>query len=214
MKTLVVVAHLDDESLSCGGLLSRCEDPFVLVVYGRKYVGESVSDNERSMSAELNDFLNALKVLDVKNYRWLNLPEGEPHQTGYYQVLEEVERLLLKHKFDEIVFPSEHDLNQDHRMLSDIMKIVCRPGNLGSVRRVLKSLSHDSMMVSPQYFVPLSKADIDRKLEAVSCYKREARDVPHPRCLENILALARIHGSKCGHEFAEGYEVHMIREFV
>ena len=212
MKSLIVVAHMDDEALSCGGLIARSEEAHVVVVYGRKYVGESASQNEESLIAERDDFYQSLLTLGCTRCTLLMLEEGEPHRVGYYAVLEKIEEVLRQTDFDEVVLPSELDMNQDHRMLADVMKIVCRPANLGTVKRVLKSLAHDSKMVTPQYFVPMTQEEMDRKIDAIGCYRREARSKAHPRSPENIVAMARIHGSKCGHEYAEGYEVHLIRE--
>lgn len=216
MRSLVIVAHMDDEALSCGALITRSDEPHIIVVYGRKYPGKSEEEQKALDDEQKNQFCRAVNTLrgtrDV-GYLWLDLEEGEPGKTGFYDVLVPVERYMAEEgPFDEIVFPSSHDMNQDHQHLNRLMQIVCRPANLGSVKRVLKSFAHDSNMSTPQYFVPMTEEVLDRKLRAVACYEVEARKAPHPRCPENIEALARLHGSKCGSVFAEGYEVHMIKE--
>ena len=55
-------------------------------------------------------------------------------------------------------------------------------------------------------FEPIEET-LDRKVEAMACYSGELRDWPHPRSLEAIRALAKLRGSQCGHEAAEGFEL-------
>ncbi|QIN95259.1 PIG-L family deacetylase [Stenotrophomonas phage vB_SmaS_DLP_3] len=212
MKSLVIVPHMDDEVLSCGGLIQNRSDVFVVVVYDRHYPGLHGDELFGKQMKQHHHFGEACKMLGVQKTRILRLQEGEPHGVGYYKVLEEVERTLKSFDPEEVVFPGEFDQNQDHVMLNHVGRILMRPGNLGGVKRVLKSIAHDSILTQPNYFVPMTEAQMYKKGDAMQCYEDEMREDPHPRSLENMRALAKIHGSKCGEKYAEGYFTHMIKE--
>lgn len=214
-RTLVVVAHMDDESLNTAGLIqariAAGSQVFVLVLFGRKYEYGRVQVTENS--DEYEDFLSACHVLGVRSSSCPFLEEGEPGKVGYYACLEQVESALrFFGPMQEVVIPSELDLNQDHRFLADVCKIALRPANLAGLRRVLVARAFDSRLAPAQYYVPMSEEQMSKKLEAVACYRRESRTGVHPRSPQNIVAMHRVLGAQCGHEYAEGYGVHLIRE--
>jgi len=62
---------------------------------------------------------------------------------------------------------------------------------------------------SPNVFFDISKT-IDKKIEAMKCYKNEIREFPHPRSIETIKSNAKTYGSKIGLKYAEPFE--MIRQ--
>jgi LmbE family N-acetylglucosaminyl deacetylase len=212
MKTLVVAAHLDDEAISCGGLIARRADAgcevTVAFVFDRFYPGRPES-RAALFKQECADMMHAKSKLRYQEDVVYGMPEGEPTSISYYDILVKIESLMKRFEPDEIIVHGSEDRNQDHKFLGDIMAIALRPSNLRGIKRVIKMLPMDGggSKTRPNYFVPLTLAQLNRKLSAVACYREESRLVPHPRCLENIEAYARIMGSACGHEFAEGYQL-------
>jgi hypothetical protein len=65
---------------------------------------------------------------------------------------------------------------------------------------------------TPNVFVPLSVAHMNRKDEAWRCYESEQRSWPHPRCWHRLVSLAEWRGSQCGHDHAEAFM--LVREVV
>jgi len=59
----------------------------------------------------------------------------------------------------------------------------------------------------PQYYVPITKIDLNAKIIAMQEYTSEKRKYPHPRSPEAIEILARWRGINIGVEFAEAFEV-------
>ena len=51
---------------------------------------------------------------------------------------------------------------------------------------------------------------IDKKLEAMSCFKSQLKSAPHSRSLDTIKALASYRGNTIGVNFAESFEVERI----
>lgn len=215
MRTLLIMPHLDDEAISCGGLIQyrrmAVDDVAIMTIYGRvyDYGQESVSS---SIDAELQDATDAASILGSPRQMCLNMNEGEPSQVGYYKVLKEIEGFLSQWEPDEVVGPSADDVNQDHRFLAHVLGIALRPGNLGRVKRRLEFIALDGNVRQPNYFVRMSEEVLDRKIAAVAAYRREAREGNSPRSPENIRAMARVWGAACNARYAEGYRLVFQRE--
>lgn len=212
MRTLLVVPHMDDEVISCGGLVqarvAAGGTVGVLCLFGRVYdYGRDTDDD-----AEEQDFLTVKKMLGYQHH-WLGqLQEGEPGTVGYYKCLELIEGALASFVPDEVVTSSPGDLNQDHRHLAHVVGIALRPINLGRVRRVLEFIALDGSVQVPNYYVPVSESMLAAKQAAIAAYRREARTGTSPRSPENVAAQMRVWGSQCGHPLAEAYRVRHMRE--
>lgn len=215
MKTMVIVAHPDDEVLSAGALIYRRAgekggDVRVVVVYGRTYP----EDGGTLPRSESDDFEKARSVLGHTHPWLLGVREGEPENIGYYMVLRHIESALKSYKPHTVVVPSGADMNQDHKYLARICEIALRAGSLPlSVRCVLEATTPSLgwSQFNPNWFLCHDKAVLDAKLAAMQCYRRESRVSPHPRCPENIEAQHRMMGARAGAEFAEGYRLLLHR---
>lgn len=216
-RTLVLVAHMDDEALSCGALIQnrvkRGVEVQVASISGRVYDYGEVSEAQ-TFTEEYRDFKTACGILGLASEQFtvFNRVEGEPYSLGYYNPLKVVERLLADFKPDEVIIPSANDLNQDHRHYADVCRIALRPANLGGVSRILAARAFDSTLTEPTYFVPFDRAALSVKLQAVAAYRNEVRTLPHPRAPENIEAYHRVMGAKAGVEFAEAYDLIFSKE--
>lgn len=215
MRTLIILAHQDDEALSCGGLiqdrLMRGNKVYLITMFGRKY--EYGRQDQAMELRQQADYEKACAELGMQwgTYNHVGLEEGEPSKVGYYAPLEAVERRLKLFPANEVVIPSKLDMNQDHRHLHDVCRIALRPANLHKVDRVLIAHAHEGDCSEANYFVQLSDEMLEKKLKAVETYSTEVRYSPHPRCRENIVAHARIAGSKVGAKYAEPYTLWMQR---
>jgi LmbE family N-acetylglucosaminyl deacetylase len=214
MKTFVIAPHLDDEAISCGGLIqariAAGGTVYVLAIYGRKY-DYGMEDQRAADAAETEDFLHSCAILGCTGC-YVLLPEGEPHQVGYYKVLFEIERALKGFDPDEVICPAHDDLNQDHRFLHHVVGIALRPVNLGSVSRVLEFFALDGSVRQPNYFVPLTSNQGHTKLDAIAAYRREARGGTSPRAPTNVMAQMQVWGAACGSPLAEAYRLRFARE--
>lgn len=214
-RTLIIASHPDDESLSCGGLIQkRVSEGYqvqILVLSGRVF-----DYGEQTVLDTFNDNVEALvkvmRILGGSTFSFHNLQEGEPQQLGYYRVLGIIEKYLREFDPVEVVIPSKHDLNQDHRFYNEVCRIALRAANLGNVQRVLETLAFDAELVTPNYYVPISEDMLDKKIRAVGVYESEKREHPHPRSVRSILAHHTLMGARSGTRYAEAYLVHLIRE--
>lgn len=212
MGTLLILAHMDDEAISCGGLIQarrerRMYDLGIVTMFGRKYNYGKGYQYEKEQEADYTKVCEILMGPD--RYQVCeNFEEGEPGRVGYYQLLESVEHHLRQFRPTEVVTHSPHDLNQDHQHLSHVVDIALRACNLGSVTRILHCLSLDgSSQHQPDYFVKMNSHQLDIKIAAIEAYRTERRATPHARCAENVVAQSKVWGSRVNSQYAEAFEL-------
>ena len=59
----------------------------------------------------------------------------------------------------------------------------------------------------PNFFVSLSKKNLNDKWKALKCYKDEIRKPPHPRSFFGLKSLANYRGIQTGTEYAEAFKI-------
>ena len=59
--------------------------------------------------------------------------------------------------------------------------------------------------------IPLTEKNVLDKWEALSQYKSEINNFPHPRSKDGIITLAKYRGLQSGSHFAEGFK--LVRDF-
>lgn len=221
-KLLVIAPHADDEVLGCGGLILKIKN-----AGGRVYVQfltnaptKDFSKKGKSTLDERNKEIEAVAKY-LKFDAWHMAFEDDDHHLkldkhGQSKIIQLVERksplAIEKIKPTIIALPSLYAYNQDHQLSARAVHAALRPAESTKhfVRTVLAyEMPADKWSVStqnvPNYFVPLSSADLKAKLTSIKLYKSQLRPAPNPRALKTIEALARLRGSMCGARFAEAY---------
>ena len=205
---LVLLAHMDDESISSAGYIqSRVAMGYgvkLVAVFDRKY---DYGKGEQHIQEQKTACNEACGLLGITSYHLLHKPEGDPYQVLAQEVLKELETIMLVSNPVEVVIPDPRDRNLDHQWLHNLCKIVLRPWANPTLRRVLMAQALDAVARECNYFVPLTKKMLAVKLKAIACYDREARISPHPRSPELIKANAVVSGSHCHEMFAEPYRL-------
>ncbi|MGD0519245.1 MAG: hypothetical protein ABSA26_17040, partial [Thermoguttaceae bacterium] len=99
------------------------------------------------------------------------------------------------------------DINRDHYMLFQAALVATRP--LAEFLRVVYAFETASSTewAYPRTFVPDTWIDIsttlERKINAMACYRSEVRDYPHPRSLEALRHRAAYWGNQVALQAAE-----------
>ena len=124
-----------------------------------------------------------------------------------------IAKVVGQFKPTEVLLPFPGDTHSDHLHAFEAAQACVKSFRSPSVRRVLcyETLSETNFGINPiqNAFRPNLFVDItphlDRKVELSRTYVSEIADVPFPRSLSAIRALALLRGSQAGVEAAEAF---------
>lgn len=199
MKILVFAPHNDDEVLGVGGTIAK------YVAEGHDvYVCEVTSGKNRERVSKIkNEALNAHKVLGIAETIFLDLPVIELSIMPIKELNKAIHDTVSKIRPDIAYIPHKGDMHIDHKMVAESAMVALRPVNSPQLKAIYayETLSETEWNIPsvdntfiPNVFVDISKT-IDKKLEAMKCYKTQLLDFPHPRSLKAIEALSELRGS-------------------
>ena len=224
-RVLILAAHPDDEVLGCGGLIARLRPQgveFRVLFLGEgsscrfasaAAVGVAAAVAERQACAE-----RAMAFLQVQQHEFHNFPCGRFDQVSIVELNKLIEANMANFVPDTVLTHSQHDANNDHRLVFDATLMATRPGARNPVARVLSyevlsssEWSFDTPF-APNHFVALSEQEVARKWQALALYETEVRSYPFPRSAEGVRTQAMMRGMQAGQAYAEAF--HLVREIV
>ena len=234
MNVLVVSAHPDDEVIGMGGTLKKLSAKHKVNILfladgitARRKGGhvnvpiyEPKSLDKKKMIKEIEirkkHALKALRILGVKNVKFLDLPDNELDLVPLLKLAKEVEKEIEKTKCSIIFTHHYNDLNVDHRLAYEATLTAARPlfpsrvNSIISFEAISSTDWHFPYKFKPNLFIDIS-SEIKNKLKALNEYKYEIRKFPHPRSSETLEAVAKRWGSLYGYKAAEAFEIVMTR---
>ncbi len=214
MNVMVAVAHPDDEVIGCGGTIAKhveAGDRVTLVTFTDGVTSRTPELPAREMRRrESVAAMVALGIVDEARYGYT---DQEMDHVPQLWVARDVARQVQEWAPDVVYTHWPHDLNQDHAVVARAVLVATRPFQCG-VRRVLAMEVPESTgatfggsSFAPNWFVPLSTAQLGKKLEALACYESERRMEAHPRGAVAVTAVAVARGAQAGVEYAEAFEL-------
>jgi LmbE family N-acetylglucosaminyl deacetylase len=218
MNILVVATHPDDEVLGCGGAIARHashgERVEVLVVTRGApdlYAEEQVKGLRKELDA-------AHAVLGVAAVHFLDFPAPKLDLVAAHELADAVAGKFASLRPETVFIPHRGDLHSDHRAVFAAALVASRPVGDCPVRTVLsyETLSETEWAapVAEDAFLPSVFVDIteflEKKKQAMTAYRSQLKEFPHPRSLQSMEALARLRGSTIGVPAAEAFQ--LIRE--
>jgi LmbE family N-acetylglucosaminyl deacetylase len=218
VKILVLAPHADDETLGCGGTMSRYADEGHEVVVGllTGHGSEPHPLYDRSgfgiVQGELKKACDLMGVREIlkADIPTVLVPDMPKH------ALNAAVTGLIEQVAPEVLFvPFPFDLHGDHREIFHAASIAWRPYlPLGrSIKEVycyeVPSETHLNIPYVEQGFIPNVFVDIsgqiDRKIAAFECFDSQIQAPPLPRSPEAIRTLAMYRGSQIGVRAAEAF---------
>ena len=221
-RTLIITPHFDDETIGCGGLMTRLasnNDNHVRVVVVATchdtfnyYAGRVVSNEER-----MTESYEALKILarGNQNFQLIQLSgfeDGKLDQCDKKSLVTALDREIREFEPTAVLFPySSH--HQDHQAVYQASVAALRPTvdtNFIQLKAMYEypyvNFWSSNLIPNSKLYYPLTKGDIDRKEEALRAYKsqlvRDPRDILD---VSSIINLARVRGTEIGHYYAEAF---------
>lgn len=220
MNILVIAPHPDDEVLGCGGTMAKHTsdgDEVYLCVVTKTYPPDWP---EGEIRKRRNEVLRANTILGIKKTYFLDLPTVKLDTIPQKELNEAIAQVVNKLQPEIVYIPHGGDVNSDHRLVFEAAMVATRPRPALAIRKVLcyEVLSETEWAAPfaenafmPNVYVDISEV-LETKLKAMSEYKSELKEFPHPRSLESISALAKIRGATVGVEAAEAFR--LIREIL
>jgi len=128
---------------------------------------------------------------------------------------------VVKDVRPEIIYMiNRSDIHTDHQVAAKAIMSCTKAFRYPFIKKLLmyECLSETEMAppLIENYFLPNVYSNIsaylDKKLDIMKVYKSEIQEVPLPRSLENIKALARYRGATCCLDYAEAFM--LLREII
>jgi len=222
-RLLVIAPHPDDEVIGCGGLIAKIKNAGGKVYVLYLTVGDTRDFTKKGLStakervAEIQKVARFLKLdkYDIallgNNY---HLRLDVLGQKALMDIIERTSKVSIeKIKPTIVAFTSPNSYNQDHAIAAKATHAALRPAPAKAKHFVDTVLSYEesadqwALEESPNvnFFVPLSKAEVDKKMKALKLYKSQDRPAPNLRSLSVQKNLASLRGAQCGKSFAEAY---------
>lgn len=218
--SLIVVAHPDDEILGLGGVGStfaqngHAVQPIILC-------GDvDVRTLKPSNGALYTDILSANKTVGFVEPVLADFPNIRMNTVPHVEIVQFIERQIECFQPTRIFTHHPGDLNDDHVQVSKACQAAARLFQRRSDVQPLEELyfmeilsstewsfASGSSAFQPNTFVEIGEQGVERKIEALSCYRNVMRDFPHPRSAEALRGLAAYRGAQAGLDYAEAFQL-------
>lgn len=190
MDNLIIAPHADDETLGCGGLISRYKSHLVLC-----------ADEPLKPVKEVLDFYG------FTSFHHLKLKDGRFDEHNFGDIVKSIFDIVDKIRPDRVFIPYIHDIHSDHRIISEASYSACKVFRAPYVKsiymyEVLSQSNLSSIPFKPDTYLDISR-DIPRKLYALSFYND--CNFPMVRGKKEVEALALFRGSQCYQEYSEAF---------
>lgn len=183
MNVLFIGAHTDEELCFAGTIQKHNNNCF--------YVAFSICGSQELKK----EFDKSCAILDVVSVASTQLFRSFDRQQ-IADFLHEQQK-----DFDLLFTHSVNDVHPDHRIVAEESLRVWKKG-------LLTYLAPWNGHENSDYFVELSEEQLNRKIQALSCYKSQSqRKYMDP---DFIRSWAIYNGIRCGKRFAEGFRVQRL----
>jgi LmbE family N-acetylglucosaminyl deacetylase len=219
-SVLLIAPHADDEALGAGGLLAKlrrqhCRSHVIYAcVDGMQHYGTAHRTTVQEREAEIAQVSALLGFTHSILYRDCDLIE-KLDTVPQRDLVNAFETALNEHRPELLLLPHGIDFDQDHVACFRAGFAAARPipQALGKhlpprvVSYEMPKLTWSAEAFQPNLYIDISN-ELQTKLDSIEAYASQFRQPPHLRSLANIAALARVRGSECGVQYAEGFRIH------
>lgn len=214
-RILVVAPHPDDETLGAGGSIAKFveqgHEVSILVVSGHLPPVYTRDDYEITV----REAEKAFEVLGVARSLFLEIPATMIGDQPI-GVLNGKFAVMVKEVEPHIVLCPFPDRHIDHRIVFEGVMVATRPVGVGrgielvAAYETLSETHWNAPHIEPN-FVPNWVVDvseqIDRKIDALTCYKSQIPPFPGARSIDAVKALSVLRGTQSGFSHGEAFQI-------
>ena len=200
-RILILAPHTDDGEFGCGGSISKWVNEGEEVYYVAFSSAEKSVPKGMPKDILKKEVREATKVLGISpdNLILFDYPVRE-FPSHRQQILEDMIRLRDELKPELVLLPSTTDTHQDHQTI--------RQEGFRAFKKISMigyEMPYNNLSFTTNLFVKLEKRHLDRKIEALKCYKSQFGRIYATE--DFVRSLARVRGIQIGVEYAEVFEV-------
>jgi N-acetylglucosamine malate deacetylase 1 len=208
-RILVIAAHPDDEVLGAGGTLirhfKRGDEVRALIVCSADPIRYRPGQHDQPADAERASYYLGGRTSG------LGFPDQRLDAGSNLELIQAIELQVRDYQPDTVYTHHWGDVNADHVRIAEAVDIATRPFAAPWLKRLYAfetpSSSEWTASSRNRPFIPNAFSDIsaelDRKLDAMRCYRSELRPYPHPRSLRSLREHAGYWGSVANMSAAE-----------
>ena len=218
-KILVIAPHPDDESLGCGGILSKFKNKKIYWTIITKLKSNNKKYSVKLINQKEKEVDKVKKKLGIKKLFRLNFEAASLNKGNLSKLIDNLSVILNKIKPDTIFAPYLHDAHSDHYFSTYALNHILKSFRYNFVERcyLYETLSETNFnfskikKFSPNVYFDISK-QINSKLNLIKIYKSEISKHPFPRSLKSVKSLALLRGSESGFDYAEAFQLILERK--
>ncbi|MGV3616340.1 MAG: PIG-L deacetylase family protein [Fimbriimonas sp.] len=218
MNVLVIAPHPDDEVLGCGGTIARhvaAGDVVRVLVMTR---GSSDLFADELVNTVREECRQAHAVLGTHGVDFLDHPAPKLDTIPQYLLAANIASYIREHGSEVVYVPHRGDMHFEHRLIYNASLVACRPTPGTPVRKILAYETLSETDWAPPFpddaFIPTVFVDVsaymEKKIEAMACFKSQVKAPPASRSLDSLRGLATFRGSTVSVHAAEGFM--LVRE--
>lgn len=218
--SLIVVAHPDDEILGLGGVAATIAEGGKTVQPVILCAGVDVRTQKPSDEELWADMLEANKTVGFAEPVLGDFPNIRMNTVSHVDIVQFIERQIERFLPTRIFTHHPGDLNDDHVQVSKACQAAARLFQRRPDVTPIEELYFMEILSStewsfepggnafqPNTYVEIGEHGVQKKINALACYRNVMRDFPHPRSPEVLKALAAYRGAQAGYEYAEAFQL-------
>jgi LmbE family N-acetylglucosaminyl deacetylase len=219
---MVVVAHPDDELLGLGASMNRLiKEHNVkahLVILGEGITSRSDNRDTKVWKKQLQihkeNIEKARKIIGYQTISIYDLPDNRFDKIALLDIIKIIEKEKLAFNPEYIFTHHGGDVNIDHQLTFNAVFTACRPLDIENTHGIITfetpsgtewRASTDPRHFIPNFYVEVTKHNVNTKIKAMECYEFERRLFPHPRSPEALRIVAQRLGIIVGVNYAEAF---------